>query len=680
MRNVIISLAALSAATLSMPLYASAQDASDGVNVEASYSPDYFTQFQPITAQDMIARVPGFTIQNNGGGARGLGQASLNILINGRRPSSKSSNARDILGRIPVKNVKRIDIVDGGSLDIPGLSGQVANVITRGGELSGRWEYSARFEDGTEPQILEGEFSLTGSRGNVEFVASLDVGQFTFSEAGTEQFFNGNGVLFEDRVEDLYYATERPSADLNLTFTPDNGHVAHLNLSGQLQNLRNGVNETFLAVTPEGNNGSSLANGGEDEIEYEISGDYALPVAGGNLKLIALHRYEDSEFDNAFTNIPRLGAQFRSDFDRFDKEGEYIGRGEYSWKPDSSKGDWQISWEGAFNYLDSTTEFSDTFTDLIRTNVRVEEKRTEANITHSRLLSPRIDIQASLGAEYSQLEVTSLDEPSRNFFRPKGFLSASFDASEKHIWRAKIERGVGQLNFGTFVSSVNLTDEFTNTGNSKIVPTQFWNGEIEVERKGGGAISGTARVYGRLIEDPIDQILFADGSEGPGNLDSAFQYGAEGNMTWVFDDAGAKGLRLELRGGVNDSTIDDPVTGLSRKINQTTNWYYDINLTHDIPDSPWAYGIGIEQADRSTFFRRDQSFRTRFVGPENIVRLTHKDVFGVRLDVFFQNFVPFKTQRERLIYEGDRLGDIVRRETFSRQRGRRMGFKISDTF
>ena len=648
--------------------------------IEASYAPDYFDQFQPITARDMVARIPGFTIQDDSGGERGLGQANLNILINGRRPSSKSSDAQDILGRISVNSVKRIDIVDGASLDIPGLSGQVANVITGAGELSGSWEYAARFEEGTEPQILEGEISLSGSRGNVEFVASIDVGQFTFSEAGTEQFFGRNGELVEDRIEDIYYATERPSADLNLTYTPNNGHVANLNLSAQLTNIRQGVNETFTAVTPEGDTGSSLADGGEDEFEFEIGGDYAFPFGDGNLKLIALHRYEDSEFDNGFQNIPRLGAQFRSDFDRFDTEGEFIGRGEYSWKPKSGVGDWQVSWEGAFNYLDSTTEFSNSFTDATRENVRVEEKRTEANITHSRPLTPKINIQGSLGAEYSELAVTTLDEPSRNFFRPKGFLSASYDVSDKYVWRAQVERGVGQLNFGTFVSSVSLVDDIRNTGNSQIVPTQFWDGEIELERKGGGLISGAAKVYARLIEDPIDRILFPDGSEGPGNLDSAFQYGIEGNMTWVFDTVGAEGLRLELSGGANDSSIDDPVTGQSRKINQTTNWYYDINLTHDFPDSPWAYGIGVEQADSSTFFRRDQSTRNRFIGPENNVRLTHKDIFGVRVDIFFQNFIPFKSQRERLIYDGDRLGDLLRRETYSRERGRRMGFEISDTF
>ena len=51
------------------------------VNETQSYSPDYFAQFQPITARDMLSRIPGFTLQGGGNNDRGFGQANLNILI-----------------------------------------------------------------------------------------------------------------------------------------------------------------------------------------------------------------------------------------------------------------------------------------------------------------------------------------------------------------------------------------------------------------------------------------------------------------------------------------------------------------------------------------------------------------------------------------------------------------------
>jgi len=60
--------------------------------------------------------------------------------------------------------------------------------------------------------------------------------------------------------------------------------------------------------------------------------------------------------------------------------------------------------------------------------------------------------------------------------------------------------------------------------------------------------------------------------------------------------------------------------------------------------------------------------------------MKHKDVFGMRLDIFFQNFIRRRIERERLIFDGDRTGDLIGGEFFSRQRGRRMGFSLSDTF
>lgn len=674
MRHYLVSFAAIAVTFVPMGI----ANAADMI-VEASYEPTYFEQFQPVTAQDMVAFVPGFSLQGGGGGDRGFGQASLNLLINGRRPSSKSSNAEDILSRIPASSVKRIDIVDGTSLDIPGLTGQVANIITAASEISGRWHYDARFADGSDPQLLEGEVSVTGTRGNLEFVAGIGAGQFTFDEVGKEVFFDGDRTVFEERQEDVFFTLERPNATLNLTYTPDNGHVANVNLSTTLSNRRTGSRETFQAVQAQGTTGASLADSGEDEFEYEIGGDYSFPLGKGTLKLIGLHRFEDSDFNNSFLFLPEGADEYRSKFNRFDKEGEFIARGEYSWKSGSSQ-DWQLSWEGAFNYLDSNTEFADSFTPLTFDEVRVEEKRTEANLTHSIPFTPKINLQTSLGAEYSELDVTTNTEPARTFFRPKGFVSASYDANEKYTFRARVERDVSQLNFGTFVSSVDLTDATANTGNSRIVPTQFWNGELEVERKGGGAFSGTASVYARYIEDPIDRILFSDGSEGPGNLKNAFRYGLEGNMTVVFDNLGAKGLRLELEGGLEDSSIDDPVTGQSRKINDTRVWNYEIGLTHDIPNSNWAWGLELRQFKQSTFFRLDQSFEARFRAPFNIARVTHKDVFGMRVDVFFQNFLGYEIERERLIFDGDRTGDLIGGEFFSRKRGNRMGLRISDTF
>ena len=94
------------------------------------YTQSDFASFSPRTALDMVEKVPGFLIvTGTNGGARGLGAATENVLINGERIANKSTDARSALQRIAASQVAYVDIVDGASLNVPGLTGQVANVV-----------------------------------------------------------------------------------------------------------------------------------------------------------------------------------------------------------------------------------------------------------------------------------------------------------------------------------------------------------------------------------------------------------------------------------------------------------------------------------------------------------------------------------------------------------------------
>src|SRR5947208_17091773 len=88
-----------------------------------TYTPADFAQFAPRAALDMLNRVPGFAIKQEDQ-ARGLGEATGNVVINGQRLSGKSNDVVTELNRIPAVNVVRIEIVDGATLNVPGLSGQ----------------------------------------------------------------------------------------------------------------------------------------------------------------------------------------------------------------------------------------------------------------------------------------------------------------------------------------------------------------------------------------------------------------------------------------------------------------------------------------------------------------------------------------------------------------------------
>ena len=96
------------------------------------YEAGFFAQYNPVTANDMLERIPGLNLSNGGsggGGDRGLGTGG-NLLINGQRIAGKNNAARDQLGRIPAYEVERIEIIrdTSGELNVRGAS-EVINII-----------------------------------------------------------------------------------------------------------------------------------------------------------------------------------------------------------------------------------------------------------------------------------------------------------------------------------------------------------------------------------------------------------------------------------------------------------------------------------------------------------------------------------------------------------------------
>src|SRR5690606_14799056 len=137
-----------------------------------SYAPADFARFAPKNALDMLGQVPGFTIVTADQG-RGLGQANSNVLVNGERLATKSDDLFSQLSRITADRVERIEIIDGATLGIPGLSGQVANVITQSGGIGGRFEYRAVWRPKyAKTSYGGGEVSLSGSTSRLEWTAA----------------------------------------------------------------------------------------------------------------------------------------------------------------------------------------------------------------------------------------------------------------------------------------------------------------------------------------------------------------------------------------------------------------------------------------------------------------------------------------------------------------------------
>ena len=75
------------------------------------FEPAFFVDARPDTALDLIARLPGFAFDSGNSGTRGLAGTAGNVLIDGRRPSTKSDDLDQILRRISAASVARVELV-----------------------------------------------------------------------------------------------------------------------------------------------------------------------------------------------------------------------------------------------------------------------------------------------------------------------------------------------------------------------------------------------------------------------------------------------------------------------------------------------------------------------------------------------------------------------------------------
>ena len=360
-----------------------------------TYTPADFARFNPRNALDMLSQVPGFSIESSDTERRGLGQATGNVLINGERFSGKSSDIFTELRQISASNVTRIEIVDAATLNISGLTGQVANVVTASRGLTGNFVWRPQIRARRTPaRLLNGEVSINGSLGPAtQFSLSFRNDSFRNGNAGPEIVTTPAGVVLDRRDEVLTVAGDQPRLSGTIRRNFGDGSVLNANAGFQLYTID--LDEISLRSGPGQPDRDRRLHEQEREHNYDFGGDYEFGLGGGRLKLIGLRRFAHTPFSQtliqAFADAsPTLGQRFTQIGD----QTESIGRGEYRWRGGGA--DWQISLEGALNRLDVENGLFERnaagdFAAVAFPNsaATVEERRAEAMLTYGRPLATR---------------------------------------------------------------------------------------------------------------------------------------------------------------------------------------------------------------------------------------------------------------------------------------------------
>lgn len=676
------SLAIAMACSPSLAAQEAALDPAPAVEAPANgaqrYTPADFTSFSPRTALDMVEKVPGFLIvTGTNGGARGLGAATENVLINGERIANKSTDARSALQRVAATQVAYVDIVDGASLNVPGLTGQVANVVLVAGAAQAGLTTTIRWQPEWRPRIadnwLAGEVSATGRLGGTNVTLSLKNDANRQGHWGPEERFDGNGALQFTREEFARYYGDRPRLALALARTTTSGNKWNFNLGGQLQKIHDRVSS--VSVRPTNGIVRETFESIEDEHNFDIGGDYELGLGKGRLKLIGLYRFEHSPNVDTFIVDQAIGGRSGERFKQTADEGESILRGEYGWRTAGGT-DWQVALEGAYNTLDVDAEFATlqpdgSFLPVIfgGETTKVEEKRGDASLTWGRALASNLTAQINLGAEYSELSSSGPGGLTRRFVRPKGKLALAWKVGPRTTINYQLQRRVDQLNFFDFASSVDVANGQGNGGNGLLVPPILNRTELEfVQDMGAWGNASVAFAYA-YAQDLVDQIPLSPTTEGRGNLPGAHLYRVSSKATLLLDRLGWKGARINSDLTWRRNRVRDPLTSGWRDQSQGQEYLVDVSLRHDIPASKLAWGAGYFDERNSPKLRLDAIEHDYTKGAFVTAFVEHKNVAGFTVKLSYRNLEGMTDAFDRTVFVDRRDGPIA----FSESRRRKFG-------
>ena len=707
--------------------------AQDNVGDESTviYPASYFEEFSPITAQDMLDRIPGMSSRGGPGGGgpprgfssggppgagpsnvtrggRGFGggrSGGNEILINGKRTAGKNNNTSGILDRITAAQVDHIEIIrdTSGSLDVRG-SGQVVNVVLFEELSDTSFSYDVNMDRYVGDEVRPGgNFALSGQAGGLSYVVSASATPRYYEQTTRENSVLGdyspNDFIWEERITDAstyefstnldYQFSANSSARLNALFTQNDRpqsvmrHITDLKVESNMQDIER------EAIPGESNS-------------WEIGGDYEyLGADNSRFKVLFIANENDNSSLRERFDVLAGGEEKNLFLSTNSLITERIVRGSYTFDIGDSM-DLELGAEGAQTVLDSALALgiagsgtpSQTVGGLVPINVsnavsEVEEIRYEPFAIHNWIINPRLTLESTLLYETSTISQTGDFNNSRDFEFLKPKVDLRYNVTPQLQLRGSVERVVLQLSFADFVAANDDQDDDSNTqaGNINLRQEWLWKYDFNAEYRlpnDYGVLDGN--IYYHAHHDRIERI---DVTVDENNLQSANGNIGDGNM-WGFRGNAAIRMRmfdmpnLQLTASltVEDSSIMDPFLGYERRFQNMARGFNSFGFRHDIPQ--WNLNWGGRWMNRhdGNILRIDiDDIEYASGDPRGSLFVEYIDSRGLTWRLEGQSLSNPESCRERLRYLGRVSAGILEEiEYRCSMSGRVINFKVSGTF
>ena len=593
-------------------------NADESANSTVIYTADSFSQYNPITASDMLDRIPGVSLRGGGPGSgrgdRGLGTGG-NLLINGQRIAGKGNSARDQLDRITAAEVERIEIIrdTSGALNVRGAS-EVINVILLASqsrssttvELVNRLNHDNTLETG-------GSVAWSKQVGNFQALVNLEA-RPNYENRDNREVRLGpdNGVvgtLFETNIRDQQENTLSSNMSYSL-----GDHRMQLNALIREGDHPRPVRRDFVDFTDAGLvNRIEEEDVNKEESNWEVGGDYEYSFDDGSrlsVLFVANNEIRNNVRERYSANPAEEGLIKNLFIDSRQERQEFIIQGNYNFSITETQS-LRVGIESADTQLDSSLLIGSSsgsepasasvgglspLLSVSNPGTKVQEIRYEGFAFHNWTLSDRSSLESSLVYETSEISQTGAVNKTRDFQFWRPSFDYRFNITENFRFRGTVKRSVSQLSFSSFAATTNEEDRDLNAlaGNPELEPQTSWDYEGQLEYRlpnDGGVIS--SNISYSDIDNYIGRINATIDPNEPlsatGNVAPAKRWAMFNRASIRLNSLSLPNAILGVTLGLFDSEIIDPFLKTKQRIGG--RGFAGINFRHDITSLGLSYGI-----------------------------------------------------------------------------------------
>jgi outer membrane receptor protein involved in Fe transport len=645
------------------------------------YTADWYAEFTPRTALDMVRQTPGFSlavVEQR----RGLAGALGNVLVDGHRPIAKGQTLEEVLGRIPASQVLRIEMWRGAEAAADSSGHAVLLNVVRT-PFSGQGFGSLGFEYGHQEEPMpNGTLVWTGRAHDVDYAIGVNSYSFARELPGTRRLLDENGEFRGSRRDES--PRDYGQYRLNGEAATDLGG-GRLRLTGKASYSRYHEDSLVRSYSVTGDSEGSDFNPFTQTIrDGELGGQFDRML--GDWELTSELLLTRGRFANEITSTHRdavgdVGSVFAQQRSR--DTGESILRATMA--RDTAGGRrLEFGLEGALNALDAELALTldlggGAFPIPVRnSNVRIEERRADGFVNHGWRFGDKWSLDLRLAAEVSRLEFSGDTNQvvELSFVKPALQLTRGFGAANQ--WRLRVHRDIGQLDFADFVSSVSLADERVEGGNPDLRPESRWSVELSTDLRLGDDLGLALSAFHRWVTDTADFVPVGPPDsleDAPGNIGDGLIYGVQAVARVPVRVLRGASLTTDITW--QHSEVLDPLTGEKRAISEFQDLLVNAGFRQDLPRISWGLNYAGKSEARSFLLRE---IDRRRASPSLDAFVEAPLPRGLRLRAAVVSLLGEAETRDRLTFDPDRRAAGFSSELGRRDPGRWYQLSVSGSF